>query len=335
MDRSELRSLLEEIRGARVAVIGDFALDVYWFIHQSSSELSLETGKPTQRVTRQRFALGGAGNVCCNLAALGASCVHALGVVGPDPWGTEMLRLLQEEGVNTDHMLAQREQWATVAFAKPHIGGEEQRRLDFGHFNVPSDETIAALLDRLDALLPSLDVIIINQQVRVGLHSDAFREELNCFVLAHPGQAFIVDSRDYSDSYSHAHLKVNEKEAVRLARLTKKGPGTISSAAEAADALFRERGRPVFVTRGEHGCVVRDEGGLHKVPAVPVEPPIDSVGAGDSMLAAIAAALAVGSHPLAAARLGALAAAVTVKKLFQTGTAAPDEILAVAPHDGK
>jgi len=91
----------------------------------------------------------------------------------------------------------------------------------------------------------------------------------------------------------------------------------------------------VFVTRGEHGCVVRDEGGLHKVPAVPVEPPIDSVGAGDSMLAAIAAALAVGSHPLAAARLGALAAAVTVKKLFQTGTAAPDEILAVAPHDGK
>jgi sugar/nucleoside kinase (ribokinase family) len=71
-------------------------------------------------------------------------------------------------------------------------------------------------------------------------------------------------------------------------------------------------------------------GEVHQVPALPVTPPIDTVGAGDSFLAALTTALAAGANPIEAARLGHFAAAVTIRKLGITGTASPEEILSVA-----
>jgi bifunctional ADP-heptose synthase (sugar kinase/adenylyltransferase) len=74
--------------------------------------------------------------------------------------------------------------------------------------------------------------------------------------------------------------------------------------------------------------MVASDGAARHVPAPPVDQPIDIVGAGDSAMAAIGAALASGAHPLEAAQLGNLAAAVTIRKLGTTGTASAAEILA-------
>ncbi|MBI1372791.1 MAG: HAD family hydrolase [Phycisphaera sp.] len=97
-----------------------------------------------------------------------------------------------------------------------------------------------------------------------------------------------------------------------------------------ATALQRRTGRCVFVTRGPHGVMIADDDGLIALPGVPVTGPIDTVGAGDTTISALSAALASGASPLEAARLAMLAASITVTKLKTTGTASPDEVRARA-----
>ena len=96
MTSIELKQILANIKRARIAVIGDYCLDSYWFIDNTAAEISIETGLPTRPVSRQRYTLGGAGNVVMNLLAMGAGKVQAFGVVGDDPFGREMARLLQK-----------------------------------------------------------------------------------------------------------------------------------------------------------------------------------------------------------------------------------------------
>ena len=99
-----------------------------------------------------------------------------------------------------------------------------------------------------------------------------------------------------------------------------------------AETLGQRWGSPVFVTCGARGCLVYDAQRLHVVPGLRISGPTDPVGAGDSVVAGITAALAAGRDTLAAAMLGNFVASVTVQKLFQTGTASPEEILAIAEN---
>ncbi len=61
----------DDISSVKIIVIGDFCLDAYWFIDEAMSEISIETNEATRPVAKQRYSLGGAGNVTNNLAALG------------------------------------------------------------------------------------------------------------------------------------------------------------------------------------------------------------------------------------------------------------------------
>ena len=332
MTRSELDALLRQIRGVHVAVLGDFCLDLYWFIDPTLGERSIETGKPTLPVRSWRQAPGGAGNVAANLAAMECASVAALGVVGSDPWGRELDRLLRLSGVDTTGLIEQAEGWDTPAYVKPHVGDEEQSRIDFGGFNRLADCAADRLLDRLESVLPGVGSVVINQQLLEGVHAERLRLQLASLMRRHTGTPFVVDSRHHSGDYPGACLKINEHEAAQRIGLSRpRGrPVPRADVLRAADALFAEHGRPVFITRSWRGTLVRDEAGVHEVPGVRLGGPIDPVGAGDAVVAGVALALAAGRTPAQAAMLGNLAAAVTVRKLKQTGTATPDEIRAAA-----
>jgi len=87
LTESRLRRILDKITRTRALVVGDYCLDLYWFVDSSKSEKSLETGLTTNPISRQRYSPGGAGNVVNNLVAAGCPDVRALGVIGDDPWG--------------------------------------------------------------------------------------------------------------------------------------------------------------------------------------------------------------------------------------------------------
>jgi bifunctional ADP-heptose synthase (sugar kinase/adenylyltransferase)/phosphoglycolate phosphatase-like HAD superfamily hydrolase len=331
MTPSNLQDLLRRIRDIRVGVLGDFCLDVYYMLDARGSEISLETGLPTRAVRSQRYLLGGAGNVAANLRSMGVGRVSAFGVAGRDPFGHEMQMLLMEQGTTVDGLLTQDTDWDTHVYTKPYDRNREENRIDFGNFNRLHPSTHARLLAVLEERLPDLDIILINQQVLSGIHTPEFRQDLGALVQRHPENRFIADSRHHSNEYPGTIRKINMREALRLTGGDEASAEWLSPAEReiVARTLYERWGTPLFLTRGEHGCVVMDETGYQELPGLLIVSPVDPVGAGDSMLAGIAAALGAGATPFIAAQLGSFVAGVTVQKLFQTGTATPEEILAI------
>src|SRR5512135_923806 len=108
-----LKEILDSIRKARIAVVGDFCLDAYWFVDESKSEISVETGHATRPVRQQKYSLGGAGNVASNLAAMDVEEIKVFGVIGKDPFGPEMVKLMEQAGMNTGNLLVQDDNWTT------------------------------------------------------------------------------------------------------------------------------------------------------------------------------------------------------------------------------
>jgi bifunctional ADP-heptose synthase (sugar kinase/adenylyltransferase) len=334
LSRRDLESLLAALPRKRIGVLGDFCLDVYWEHDLTASELSVETRLPTHPVRTQQNELGGAGAIVNNLAAMGVGSVQAFGVIGPDLFGAEMGRLLAARGVDPAGLLHQRDDFQSLVYIKPLRDGRELNRIDFGNFNRLHDRTAAELLASLERALPSLDAVIINEQVTQGIHTTFLQNGLNDLLARYSGRTVIADCRHLAGVYAHCQIRVNEIEATRLCGGSHHYGDTVArkEAMEAATQLYERRKKPVFVSRGPHGVLVADEDGLHAVPGLRIAGPTDPVGAGDSMLAGIAAALAGGCTPLQAGVFGNLVAGVTVQKLFQTGTATPAELLALGAH---
>lgn len=310
-----LDALLNSLPSVRVGVIGDFCVDAYWTMDNAASETSIETGLPTRPVRSQRYELGGAGTIVNNLVALGVGTVEVFGIIGNDPFGREMERLMAAKGVRHTGLLTQPGDWDTLVYTKPILADREESRIDFGNYNRLRDELATALLARLEAALPALDIVIVNQQILRGIHTDFLRAALNQLIARHPAKPFIVDCRHITGAYAGCLQRLNEFEATKLGG--------------DAGQLYARAGRPVFLSRGARGVVVADATGVHAIPGLHIINPTDPVGAGDSMLAGIAAAIAAGHTPVQAATFGNFVAGVTVQKLFQTGTASPAEIRAI------
>lgn len=332
---TRVASLLKKIARARVAVCGDFCLDAYWQLDNGAMEQSVETGLPVNRVREQRYSAGGAGNVAVNLTALGVAQVTAVGMAGSDPFGERLVALLAQAGVDTSGLHRGQSDWQTCVYAKPYRGDQEQSRMDFGAFNKPDETTHRTLATTLRRIAETHDVLIVNQQIQQGVVTESLIAAINRLAETHPALQIIVDARHVAHRFSHVSLKLNEAEAKRLGDALPTQTAKPLSPADLAEALFHHQGRPIFITRGERGLVVADSQGTEEIPGIQLAPPIDTVGAGDTLLAVLAAVLAVDKSkgaPVAAGRLANLAAAVTVKKLRTTGTATPAEITAMAKH---
>jgi rfaE bifunctional protein kinase chain/domain len=331
MNKEFLKKILKDISSVKIIVVGDFCLDAYWFIDEAMSEVSVETNEVTRPVRRQRYSLGGAGNVTNNLAAMGVKSVRAFGVIGTDPFGAEMIRIMNETGIDTGYMLVQKEAWYTHTYAKPYIDERELNRVDFGNYNQLSEMTADLLISNLVNVIPQVDLVIINQQVPSGIHTLYFKARLLDVIKKFPEKLFIVDSRNFNDYYEGAIRKMNDTEASRLCGVTRKPDESVpyTEVVSSARTLFERFRKPLFITRGSRGSLTIDNSGISEIPGLMIISKVDTVGAGDSYLAGAASAMAAGYSMEIAATLGSFVAGVTVQKLFQTGTASPEEILAI------
>jgi rfaE bifunctional protein kinase chain/domain len=311
---------------ARVTVFGDFCMDVYWFFDKDDSELSVETGLPVRRVRRQSYSPGGAGNVIANLVDLGVREVRAIGVAGRDVFGAAFLDLLKVRKVNLDGFEVV-DDWQTMVYAKPTRGDDEQNRLDFGAFNVAGEELQIRLMKSLDAAAKKSDVVILNQQVPGGLSTPPMIERINAVIAANPKVIFVADARHYAEHYKSAVLKMNAEEAARFLGESFEGTLSLARAQDFASRISAKTGKATFLTRGERGIVIAQDGRVESINGLQIVETIDTVGAGDTVVSAIATALGSGQDAVTAARLANVAAMVTVRKLHTTGTATPAEIL--------
>jgi sugar/nucleoside kinase (ribokinase family) len=215
------------------------------------------------------------------------------------------------------------------------VEGSELPRLDFGNFNRLGEDHARRLLEELRAVLASVQIVVINEQIAGGIHgSSFFRAGLQEFIREAAARdcPCILDSRHHHEQYAGVMRKLNAHEAAHLCGMPYRLNASVPEyeAHAAAEQLFARWRSPLFVTRGAQGVIVQDAEGSHDCAGIALAGPVDPVGAGDAMLAGIAAATAIGSTPSEAAALGNLAASVTVRKLHQTGTASPEEILTMA-----
>jgi len=328
-----VQDVLGRIARVSVAVCGDFCLDAYWMLHPRGGETSAETGLRAQAVGRQYYSLGGAANVVANLAALRPSSIRAIGVIGDDLFGRELLRQLHGLGVDTAGMIVQHGRFDTVTYGKRHGEDGEEPRLDFGFFNERSGDTDAAVLSHLRRAIEQCDAVIFNQQVPGGL-SESFINGLNALFDEYRDSIVVCDSRHYGSRFKHIYRKTNDVEAARLngIALERAVHPALPDLKTFAARLYADSSKPVFVTRGARGMLTVADTGIHIAPGIQLLGKTDTVGAGDTVTSALALCLGAGLPPAEAALFANLAAAVTVQKLFRTGTASPEEVFAVSEH---
>jgi len=332
MNQHRIREILARITDVTVAVYGDFCLDAYWMLDPRGSEVSEETGLHARAVARHCYSLGGASNVVANLAALKPKAIQVIGVVGDDIFGRELRRQFGELGIDTTHLVIQRENFDTVTFGKPYREDVEEPRIDFGFFNKRSAATDQALLKGIRHALQTADSLIVNQQVPGSITNEGFIDEANRLFAEFPGKVVLLDSRHFGEKFKGIYRKTNEREAARLNGVHIGHDETVPAddVRKYAKALYGQFNRPVFLTRGARGLLAVDGDGIHEIPGIQLLKKLDPVGAGDTVTSALALCLGAGVPPAEAAEFANFAAAVTVQKLFQTGTANGEEILAVA-----
>ena len=333
MDEKQLTDLLQDIRTVRTAVVGDVCLDAYWFVKMENGELSRETPHFTRPVVRERYSGGALGNVAQNCRALGIQKVSVYTILGSDWRGRKLVDILKDQQIDTNHIQHAEDRF-TPTYLKPILMGleseQEAERIDFVNLSDPVEETVEALCRELENGIDQLDCVVVGDQVSHGVCTEHLISRISQLALNCRKVVFSADSRTRIEKFQHLAWKPNELEALKALGLDQMPEENLrSNRKEIAEQLLAGGCRLVFLTLGEDGCMVAQNGRTVLVPGVKAPPPVDIVGAGDSFHAAAAAALAAGASAQDAAFLGNLAASATVRKIGTTGTAAPEEIISI------
>jgi rfaE bifunctional protein kinase chain/domain len=333
MELERLLDILKGFRHTRVLVVGDYFLDKYLEIDRSLAEVSLETGLEVHQVVEVRTSPGAAGTVVSNFRALEVEVV-ALGVIGDDGEGYELLRGLDQRGVDTRPLLRTDTRF-TPTYTKPMMHEPDGRvhelsRLDIKNRTPLPAELEAQIVRGLRELAPEVDAIVVADQVperNCGIITDRVREVLAELAEEHPDITIAADSRLRIGEFRNIILKPNQHEAALALYGADREAPTLAESAAMGQALAERTGRPVFLTVGAEGGLACTSEGCQRALPVPVEGEIDIVGAGDSTMAGIVSALCSGANLLEAALIGQLVASVTIRCIGTTGTACQAEVV--------
>ncbi len=323
----ELASHVRLFSRARVLVVGDVILDRYRF--GEAQRLSPEAPIPVLRPSRQHDTPGGAANVAMNVVTLGGQAVLA-GVIGEDDAGRAVAMLLGTSPRIVSALIAAPGR-PTTAKTRFVAGAQQLLRLD-EETTAPLDETTAAaLLRRVEEVLDSVDVVILSDYAK-GVLCDAVLAPLLALIAAH-AKPVIADPKrpDFAAYRGVTVLTPNEFEVRLATHIDAQFDAEADRAGRAA--LEATGGDAVLVTRSAKGLTLvrRDETAMH-FPTRAREV-ADVSGAGDTLVAALAVALAAGASLPEAAMLANVTAGISVGKPG-TATVAQSELLNALHSDG-
>ena len=300
--------LLSRLQGRTLLVVGDLMLD--HFLIGAVERISPEAPVPVVRFDHESFRLGGAANVAHNAAALGGR-VHVVGIVGEDDEGRLIRSEFAKLGIDTSGVVFDRGRRTTRKLRVVTSRNQQVARIDYEDDREVDGEVEAAAVSQIERLASTADAILISDYLKgavsrgVAAGAIAAAKRRRIPVLVDPKVPHIA----YYSGATVITPNHHEAEAVTHMRIRS------SDEAIAAARSFRERAQcdSVLVTRGEHGMTLLGSDVEVELPAEAREV-ADVTGAGDTVVATMALALAAGASLIDAARLANRAASVVVGK---------------------
>ena len=300
---------LTDLSAQTVLCIGDLMLDE--FVYGDVTRISPEAATPVIAVKRTEVMVGGAGNVARNLVSLGTRCIF-VGVVGNDDAGVALTKALAAHPLIEFHLATDvtRQTTRKVRFVSEHHSAH-LLRADW-EVSAPVDATSEdALIGHAIKAMPRAGAVVLSDYAKGTLTPRVVRAVIDAANKL--GKPVLVDpkGRDYSIYKGATLITPNRQE---LAEATGSAAKTDEEVAAAASDLGRALGaKAVLVTRSEDGMTLVEQGHATHIPAYPVRVR-DVSGAGDTVMAVLAAMLAMKTDFESAMRAANAAAAVVVGK---------------------
>jgi D-glycero-beta-D-manno-heptose-7-phosphate kinase len=326
-----MRELLDKFSALRVVVAGDVMLDEYIWGH--AHRLSPEAPVPVVAVERETYVAGGSANVALNLVAFGAKA-ELCGWIGQDAAGERLRGLLAKTGVVFDPRFA-RDVKLTPTILKTRVVASRQQLCRLDREAAPSAYALQGTAGRgwIEEKLAGAKALIFSDYAKGALdpelvsHLTKAAQRRGVLVALDPKPRRPLEVRGLD------LLTPNWREALELAGFSPDVPHFAQPAFEVVVNAIRQKYQPkhLVITMGDKGMLLSSDGEpVNRIPTYAREV-FDVTGAGDTVIAALALALAAGATLDEAAHFANTAAGVVVGK-FGTATATPEEILKYHPQ---
>jgi len=320
-DPSVFTSRIKAFREAKVICIGDIMLDR--FVYGDVERVSPEAPVPVLHIKQETAVLGGAGNVLRNLLTYGAE-VSFFALVGDDVAGREIRELIRKEGTSNDGVLIESGRQTTIK--NRFVAGSQQLlRADQETPILPSDAAQKKLLNDIGEALSSANILLLSDYGKGMLAGEIAERILTLAEKA--GVPVLVDPKgfDYARYHGATLLSPNLRE---LHEATLLPVATDEEVVTAAEALLQGVSvSSVLVTRSARGMTLVTKEGKTEHLSAKAREVFDVSGAGDTVIATLAVALAAGAFLPEAAYLANVAAGIVVGKVG-TAVVHPEDLIA-------
>ena len=312
---------IPDFSSTRVVVAGDVMLDRYLF--GSTGRISPEAPVPVVHVQQSDNRPGGAGNVAVNLAALGVT-TSLVGVVGKDEAARSLATILGERGIAC--AFAEAADRPTITKTRVQSRGQQLIRLDEEKAAAMPGDAVASALA---GTIAGAGAVILSDYGK-GALADV---QVMIQACRDAGGPVLVDPKGSDfDKYRGASLITpNQSEFEAVAGVATSDEDLVARARAMMETLDLDA---LLVTRSEKGMLLVEGGGEPLFLSTQAREVYDVTGAGDTVIATLAAAVASGQSLASAAALANLAAGLVVRKIG-VATVTPGELSAALHQRGQ
>ena len=327
LDAGRARDLVGRFSGLPVLVVGDVMLDR--FIVGRVTRISPEAPVPIVRFESEHVRLGGAANVAHNIAALGGRA-SLVGIVGVDAAADSLRAQLAAAGIGADGLVEDAARPTTEKVRVVTERNQQVARIDYERDADAGGDVERAIVAQVARLGGGAKALLVSDYLKGTITRAVVEALLGCAKASAERTPLIVDPKiPHLACYAGATLVTpNHHEAEIATHLRVRTDDDARQAAR--DFRTRAQCEAVLITRGEHGMWLSEAGGEGSIPAVAREVS-DVTGAGDTVVATLALALAAGATMAEAAALANQAAGIVVGK-FGPATVTAAEFSQVCPN---
>lgn len=302
-----MKEILEKFKNRKVLVFGDVMLDQYLF--GNTERISPEAPVPVVKLKEKKFIPGGAANVAANISGLGGQ-PFLIGVIGDGENGTEVLNALEKKNVSGDFLFLSRDRPTTIK-TRVIANNQQVARVDLETDAELSDFEDRKVWEKIESVLDSADILVISD------YNKGTVTEKNCLRLITKAnelnKKIIVDPKGnkYQKYKGATLLTPNKNESINaLESFSRHLKQDLT-----LEVLLKELNlEAILVTEGEKGMTLYQNDEKFKMEAK-ARKVFDVTGAGDTVVAVLALAIAAGADYRTAAYISNIAAGLVVEEV--------------------